>query len=236
MNYGKNHLVYRDAWAMSQSSGNAYCLRGESVNMKRIRWGMMPLSAACSWRRLLILHKLCKELNTWQINTIRNQKHGMPKCSMKAQSQKLARCRLILDSFDHHLVRLQNDTPVQTREKETFTSFCIMSTYKPSCWSRKGTRCLIASARCNGSRVLGSTDSWFIHLKIWSYKKRVVNQSRSLLSTPALSFQNYRDSLTDRSVNIHMNLQQQKLWRQTKAKKDFAFTRQTLQTAYTRTM
>ena len=49
---------FRDAWAISHRSGNAYCFREESDMMKIIMCGMIPFSAACYCLLLFILHRL----------------------------------------------------------------------------------------------------------------------------------------------------------------------------------
>lgn len=59
-------LEFRDAWAISHSRGNAYCLKGESDMIKCIRWGIIPFSAACSCLLLLILHRLNSALRTFR--------------------------------------------------------------------------------------------------------------------------------------------------------------------------
>lgn len=59
-------LELRDAWAISQSKGNAYCLNGESDIINCIKWGIIPFSAACSCLLLLILHRLNSAFRTFK--------------------------------------------------------------------------------------------------------------------------------------------------------------------------
>ena len=58
-------LELRDACAISQSRGNAYCFKGEPVMTKCIKCGIIPFSAACSCLLLFILQRLNNALRTF---------------------------------------------------------------------------------------------------------------------------------------------------------------------------
>jgi len=117
-------------WAISHGSGNADCLREESVYEAHQMRGNANLCSLLLtsfvdftqvvWRAPCLTHKRA---------SIRSQKHQsvVTGCSIAltcASSQITGdRCPLTclrIGSFDHHLLRLRTTVPVQTRGKEMF--------------------------------------------------------------------------------------------------------------------
>lgn len=93
-------LEFLEACAMSHRRGSAYCFNGESDMMKFIKWGMMPFSAACSCRLLLILHRLNSAFRTW--NAIKRKEkiyHKVEKSSQLLYSETRTSSNILVWKF-----------------------------------------------------------------------------------------------------------------------------------------